>query len=229
MARGIRGPSSKHLLRLAPVSTIVLVTIFAVSCDRQRIQVSPQSDPESVVAFRAAIASAKGRSSYHISANVTVASEDRDLTSALGGNYEVDFEKPEKFRTIWSQDSIEKTRTISIGEAVFSSEDRGETWDESTLDERQPPVPDFLKLLDDFCSVSGTPNNLNVEIKQAARGCESPLNVQVQLADSELESVTASLPVREGKVHVTARYDFDAVVPSIVAPVASGADQYRAV
>lgn len=159
----------------------------------------------------------RSRSAYHVSVEVRPPQE---LASEFRGNYEVDFEQPDKYQTVRILDSKEVSRTIAIGDAVFGSADGGRSWEQVPLTGTREfsPAARLLELLEGVCTSEQDGSRLRVEVRSRTQGCDRPLTMRVELSGSVISSIKAKLPTDLGSMDIAASFKFNGPPASIVRP-----------
>lgn len=186
----------------------VLVAILTVAaCGNEAGQSSALED---------ARADLRSRAAYHISA---VVGTPGPLASALDGTYEIDFEKPDRYRTVRMVGSEEAGRTVAIGTDLFGSNDEGRSWQHAAIGTDGGFSPaSLLGLLDTVCVVKEDGSRLRLEVRSRTHGCEKPLPMAVEVQGGVVRSIETKMPTDLGSISVTAQFDFDSAVEPIVPP-----------
>lgn len=151
-------------------------------------------------AFEVGRADLRSRSTYHM---VAVVEAPRSLSSALDGTYEIDVEAPDRFRTVRMVGSQEVSRTITIGDDLYVSDDQGVSWQRASVSAADAfSVRHLFTLLDRVCTVEGSESHLRVEVASQTRGCNRPLLLIVELHDGVIRTIRTKLPTDFGSVIV---------------------------
>jgi hypothetical protein len=167
-------------------------------------------------AFEDARADLQSRSTYHLSA---VVKAPPPLASPLDGTYEIDFEKPNRYRTVRMVGSKEASRTVAIGTDLFGSDDQGASWQHAAVGaEGAFSARTLLELLDTVCAVKGDGSRLHLDVASRKQACAKPLSMSIELKGDVIHRIETEMPTDLGSLSVAAQFDFDRAVEPIVKP-----------
>jgi hypothetical protein len=156
------------------------------------------------------------RAAYHVSAVVRAPGP---LASALDGTYEIDYEKPDRYRTVRLVASEEAGRTVAIGADLVSSDDKGRSWQHATVGAGAGfSGATLLGLLDSVCSVTRAGSRVEVSVRSRTRGCDKPLKMSVDVSGGVIRSIETKMPTDLGSMTISARFDLQRAVEPIVKP-----------
>lgn len=174
----------------------------------------------SVRAFETATAELQASPAYHVTAVVIAPTP---LATAINGTYEIDFERPDRYRTIRIVGSEEVIRTVSVEDDLYSSDDKGSTWEHVVIRDARGAftVQSLLDMLDNVCEVKPDGSRLRLGIASRMRGCERTLPMSVELNGDVIRSIETEMPTDLGPFSVAAVFDFDRVVQPVRIPEAT--------
>lgn len=154
---------------------------------------------------------------YAMSVDVTAPPE----AEALSGHYEVEFQAPDRYRA-----ESDEAQYLIIGDVTYLRTEVG--WDVFDSGE---PVPDQVRprtlvtLLNDPCTIEGTPENLRVELRSRAGECKQVGTATVTRADDRVTRVDLVLDIGEDVIEIAIAFrwdDIEDIQPPESTPTVSG-------
>jgi hypothetical protein len=192
------------------VVLMALGAILVTACDDGSSTVTPSRSAASE--YGEALARLKRRPSLHL----TVEIDAPQSVEGLAGRYEVDYEVPDKYRTMHEEGAL----TIVDGTRVFHSSDNGSTWEELELPEAGVPNPrDFLSMLTEPCSVERRSDGYRVQVRSRnGTSCGKAGTALVDVDDGEIRRVEFETPTQMGLITTVLALDLTVTVEPIRAP-----------
>lgn len=159
--------------------------------------------------LRAALAEVVDSPTLHFSVEV-----DAPAGTEVAGEYEVDFEAPDKFRTVSQGDGGNET-ILTIGNSIFRTAD-GQSWEQLEVPGSTSP-PNLARLLRDPCSSSGSGRRFRVKLRSTAGRCPGP-EAAINLENNRVRQITIDVPAEGGTIETVIEMDWSATVRPIEPP-----------
>lgn len=199
--------------RARPVLVVALLLLAACGSP------SPE-DPT----LRQAIDDLLGEPALHMAVSISASGEER----GLAGEYEVDYEAPDRYRSVPAFEHPTALETITIGDKSFVKPLESDVWtalpvgDSSLLPAVHPRA--LLSTLDERCDVERSGDAFRLSLRSPTGSC-GDVTAMVWLEDSQVKRIKLETPTDSGHIRASVSIISRTISSPITVPTRLGNDE----